>query len=480
MLATLASLSSSAPTTVLVIGDPHFKTDNVIDTNMMTDRIVELAQQRKPTFIVCLGDVLHRHETIHVSPLERSTVFINRLRRVAPTYVLVGNHDRPNNSNFLTTEHPFNALKEWPNTIIVDRGCVDTIQGHKFIFVPYVPVGRFNEALASIFGCKQEYLDGVKVINDALQARWEQTVKLLNSGSSLSESSPERIYNLTTGLQVTSDDIEKWKNKKSEDEYYKKWFEHRFNHEYHDLTLRLLWPHLADITGVFAHQEYRDAKMGAVKSAIGDKWPSNWPFIASGHIHDYDQLAANILYVGTPVQHAFGDREDKTVSWLEWTGSLDVSNGMRSGGNPDSSQLQPHIPKQERIDLGIPKKIIVYLNCQEIATYVPPPNSEIRIVLEGTPSELKAVHKVANIKQLTAAGIKISYKDIPTTMDPSANTKGMGDGINSQKYGERLYNSIATDNDLRDLYTRLFGVVNVPIVAHPRPTVCLKIIHTTD
>ena len=72
--------------TCLVIGDPHFKINNVRETQLMHAKICEIARARKPTFIVCLGDVLDRHETIHVSPLERASAFLHELSTIAPLY----------------------------------------------------------------------------------------------------------------------------------------------------------------------------------------------------------------------------------------------------------------------------------------------------------------------------------------------------------------------------------------------------------
>src|SRR5665647_2317252 len=95
----------------LVVGDNHFKVNNVTETNEMTKRLLILAEQERPDFIVLLGDILHRHETIHVVPLMGCERMIQALSQISPTFICIGNHDRPNNSNFLTDEHPFNAMK---------------------------------------------------------------------------------------------------------------------------------------------------------------------------------------------------------------------------------------------------------------------------------------------------------------------------------------------------------------------------------
>ena len=136
----------------LIIGDPHFKVNNAPDTDAMSKKILELAKARLPDVIICLGDVLDRHESIHLDAQDRAVEFLHDLSLIAPLIVLIGNHDRPNNSNYLTTRHPFRALKYWPQTTIVDVVKTIEIKGYKFILVPYVPNGRFQEAICTIWG----------------------------------------------------------------------------------------------------------------------------------------------------------------------------------------------------------------------------------------------------------------------------------------------------------------------------------------
>lgn len=141
----------------LVIGDPHFKVNDMVASVAMADAIIEVAKQRKPQFIVCLGDTLDRHETIHVKPLVAATDWLIKLGKIADVYLLIGNHDRPNNSDFLSDDHPFYALKhinpDNTNVCVIDKAEIISIPiygtgiRHNFFFVPYVPPGRFEEAL---------------------------------------------------------------------------------------------------------------------------------------------------------------------------------------------------------------------------------------------------------------------------------------------------------------------------------------------
>lgn len=328
---------------VLVIGDPHFKVSNIKETDDMVKIIVKKAEELLPDMIVVLGDVLDRHETIHVSPLTRSINFLNKLRNIAPLYVLIGNHDLKNNRQFLSEEHPFTGLKYWENTTIVDNVTSIKIKNKLFVFVPYVPPGRFKEAL-----------------NNA----------------------------------------DNWK----------------------------------DATCIFAHQEFKGCKMGPIVSVEGDKWPLEYPFVVSGHIHDYQEPQYNILYTGTPIQHAFGDRSDKTISYFKF-------------GN---ERLH------ERISLMLKTKKIIYLTCAEVVNYVPEKNSELKIVIKGTSGEIKGIMKHVNIDIWKREGHKISYKDVPLE-------KNDGNEIAikpNQRFSTILYNKINKNTRLNDLYISMFGKIS--------------------
>lgn len=336
---------------VLTIGDPHFKTDNVVEMDEMVNKIVKVAKEILPTFIVVLGDVLHRHEKIHVIPLMRAEFFIKLLSEVAPTFVLIGNHDRPNNSTYMTNEHPFNALKLWPNTYIVDEKVVDVKfnNDYRFLFLPYVFPGKFEETL-------NHSEKGVKDFQTA--------------------------------------------------------------------------------NAIFCHQEFYGAKMGAIQSQCGDKWSSDYPLIISGHIHDYDKLQNNLIYTGTPIQSSFGDSVHKGISLF---------------------RFNENAWEEDRIDLNLKKKVIVYLDCEEVHTYQPPDDKLIKIVIRGDDASLKSVSKLEIIKQWKKQGIKIAYKTLPLQISTG---KEMNDWSRKAKlklsYKDRLYTVIQNDQVQLELFNKLF------------------------
>lgn len=59
-------------------------------------------------------------------------------------------HNCCNNQQFLSEEHSLNALKDWENVTVVDTVIPLTLNGAQLVFVPYVPPGRFIEALNTI------------------------------------------------------------------------------------------------------------------------------------------------------------------------------------------------------------------------------------------------------------------------------------------------------------------------------------------
>jgi DNA repair exonuclease SbcCD nuclease subunit len=139
-----------AGVSVLTIGDPHFRIDNLEEISVYISKIENLVKNERPNFVVILGDLLHCHERVHTTVLNKAYSFINKLRKHVPVYILVGNHDYINNSQFLTSNHWMNAMKEWSNVHVVDMGMTHDTPFGKFIFCPYVYPGKFKEAMEII------------------------------------------------------------------------------------------------------------------------------------------------------------------------------------------------------------------------------------------------------------------------------------------------------------------------------------------
>jgi DNA repair exonuclease SbcCD nuclease subunit len=346
---------------ILLIGDPHFKTSNAEETNILTTDVITALDELKPDFTVVLGDILDTHEKVNLFAMNRATDFLRQVKNHSPhTYILIGNHDRPNNQTFLTEEHPFTSLKEWSKTTIVDR--VEKVRFRKegqnatFVFVPYVPTGRLNEAL--------------------------QTKQL--------------------GMETEA---------------------------------------FAAVNCFFSHQEYKGAKMNAITSNEGDLWPSDAPMNFSGHIHDYDELQGNLIYVGTPYQIGYADRHDKGVMMVEFVYDSEFSK-WRFGG-------------MERFSLNVPTKLTVKMAPEELPTYELPENTHVRIVLDGDPKVIREIMKLHPVKNMVKTG-RVKFKIANSSM-PSADLS-----IVSEE-GVKPFQTLlltAVENASKELQTefqRLFG-----------------------
>jgi DNA repair exonuclease SbcCD nuclease subunit len=195
---------------ILLIGDPHFKVENIQEINMFLEKIIDIAIEKKPDLIIILGDLLHTHERLHTIALNKAHEFVNYMRKISKTYVLVGNHDYIQNQQFLTTNHWMNSMKEWQNVVIVDSVIVEYIKDKKFVFCPYTPNGRFKEALNTVtwkdancifahqefFGCKMGAI--ISVEGD----KWDEKYPFVVSGHIHEKQIPQKnIYYSGSALQ---------------------------------------------------------------------------------------------------------------------------------------------------------------------------------------------------------------------------------------------------------------------------------------
>lgn len=176
----------------LVVGDIHIKLDNLSDIHLFIRKLEQEIKNRQPNFIILLGDVLHTHERIHTSCLQHAEELFAMCTNYSPTYVLVGNHDYISNSQFLTSNHWMTPFSRWRNLHIVDRVTdIQLTHEYRFIACPYVPEGRFIEALNTVENWKEatmifghQTLDGVKMgaIKTENVEEWLDTYPFLCSG----------------------------------------------------------------------------------------------------------------------------------------------------------------------------------------------------------------------------------------------------------------------------------------------------------
>lgn len=277
----------------LFIGDVHIKTDNSEEIDILLNEIDRITSEEKYDHIIVGGDVMHYHERLFTQCLNKSLTFLKKLSDKAYTYVLVGNHDYVNNSEFLSDNHWMNSIKNWERLKIVDK----VIEKDSFILCPYVYPGRFIEALE------------------------------------------------TTTLN--------WKSKNL----------------------------------IFAHQEFKGCKLGAIVSSEGDLWDNTYPYVISGHIHDNQKVGENIYYPGSPLQHAFGDSEKRIL--------CDIV--LEDNGCPIITDIH----------LNVPKKRIIKTNLSNLSKIQTKDNDKIKIKLDVSNEEFKLFKETKEYKELINKGVKI-------------------------------------------------------------------------
>ena len=363
-------------TNILFIGDPHFKIDNILEVDLLIERVEKIAKEKQPDLICIGGDLLHEHERLHSIPLNKAYTFIDKLRKLSLVVVLVGNHDMVSQSRMMLIEdyiptdkpdihrtydnfkfrwsrrvqlfnmnHWLNAMKKWDNVIIVDQVVELNINNSKFIFVPYVPPGRFEEAL------------------NTLDTDWK------------------------------------------------------------------------DANIIFAHQEFAGCKMGSIISVEGDRWDKNYPNVISGHIHS-KQSIGNVYYPGAIMQHAFGESEINIIAYITVEG--------------DEKEYDV-----QEIDLGLPRKKIVYMDVEDIDEYVlPDTEDKIKITLNGNYNDFKALKKTKKYKELVKKDVKVVFKKKRADVKKEREElKGLEDSGESD-FSKILFDMIERerDNYLTEIY----------------------------
>lgn len=131
----------------LQIGDLHICPKNLSTCEKIIEKVKEVAMTYEFDFIVVLGDILDNHNIVENESFNMAYDLIDALRKEAPVYVIIGNHDISNPNAYLTNKHFFTPLEEFENVTVVDRVKVENYQGLEMIFCPYVPAEKFISIL---------------------------------------------------------------------------------------------------------------------------------------------------------------------------------------------------------------------------------------------------------------------------------------------------------------------------------------------
>jgi DNA repair exonuclease SbcCD nuclease subunit len=139
---------------ILLIGDIHMKLKLREKILPIFDDIYNIIENNNFDFVVLLGDLLDGHNKVDLLSFIEIENFLIKISLITKLFVIIGNHDRPNNTVYLNNEHAFNSFKYINNITIVD----DVLDYGEFLFVPYVPVGRFSEAISQKINQNHKYI----------------------------------------------------------------------------------------------------------------------------------------------------------------------------------------------------------------------------------------------------------------------------------------------------------------------------------
>lgn len=134
---------------ILIVGDPHIRTEYLNVCESFCSQIKRLVKKGNYDFVVVLGDVLHNHEKVNTVALNTAVNLFEYISKKTELFVLVGNHDYINNSQFLTSNHWLNCLKTCDRITVVDELTHFSLNSKNFVLCPYVPNGRLLDALNS-------------------------------------------------------------------------------------------------------------------------------------------------------------------------------------------------------------------------------------------------------------------------------------------------------------------------------------------
>jgi predicted MPP superfamily phosphohydrolase len=156
---------------------------------------------------------------------------------------------------------------------------------------------------------------------------------------------------------------------------------------------------------IFAHQLFDGAKMGSIVAENVEKWGDDDPMLFCAHIHDSQWVGDNIYIVGSAMQEAFGESEDKTLLLLNL-------QKLQKGDKHGKMNLSGKEGKFSLIDLDLPKKRILYMDMDKLDNFdleTLKENVEYKITVDGDQEEFDAFKKTSKYKRLVTK-VRILFK----------------------------------------------------------------------
>ena len=322
---------------MLIIGDLHFKNSNPEITDCLHAETLRVIKTYSPKYVLMTGDLLNDHEKISSAALRRVIAYFEAIISTGvELFLLIGNHDFVNNKVYMTNEHPFNALKLWPRTHVIDRCVPFERDGIHFTCCCYIPNGRFLEALTDC------------------------------------------------AIDISTMDV------------------------------------------IFSHSEFTNCKINKVSKSSCDIWPENYPCNIAGHIHDFEVVQSNLIYVGTPYQQTFSERDDKGIHLLTF------------------NEKEPIL---EKILCNIPKKIYLHVHYEDLYD-VKIPKGDVKVKISGPTAEVKKLMQTPMLRE-KFAGVKVTYAETSSKVIPTLS-------IPQCPFATRLRQKIAEKVALKKVFDEIF------------------------
>ncbi len=328
----------------LCIGDPHFKRDNSIETDFLFSEIERILSSDHFDFVVVLGDTIDSFRKIDIDVLTRSVKFLRMIvENCGELILLIGNHDRMNQIDFLSDISPFYALKFWERTHVVDSPLLLEREGEKFLFVPYVYPGRFLEAISPF----EKEIEKIKLI--------------------------------------------------------------------------------------FSHQEFRGASLGTTLSE-SEEYPPSFPLNISGHIHSFQKIKENLVYVGTPYQQTFGDYSDKILLEVEIF----------------DSEISVSTKKIEYI-----KKKIEIISDSQLKDYSPSSDEKerIKLIINGNPKKIKRLLSLKKFNEIIYTLVVRDNFNVIESSPPEGEEKEAE--IKTTSFKEKLFKKLEKNSRMKRILSSL-------------------------
>ncbi len=153
------------------------------------------------------------------------------------------------------------------------------------------------------------------------------------------------------------------------------------------------YPDWKNASMIFGHQSLDGVKMGAITTEKVEEWKATYPFLCSGHIHDKQRVQPNLYYTGTPMQHAYGEKHNKTICMFT------VENGK--------------MVEHDEFELKVSVKRIEYITVAQAYHYALTidPHETVRLTVKGTKEECAIFKKTPAYQSLSKLA-KIVFDEI--------------------------------------------------------------------